>query len=165
MNRLPLTTTHAKRVSDAYSRVPCSQSVIFTHGLYFNIPEALPHNKISAWPWANISQRTYMSLLLWPPVDLQNRMLCISKADISIFQTLFFCLISWGISDCQPWMAATLSVAIPFALKWVSIRVTLSSVCKDFTNIYQRWKWSNLCEIAFHDREKLLLLVLTCITY
>ena len=90
MNRLPLTTTHAKRVSDAYSRVPCSQSVIFTHGLYFNIPEALPHNKISAWPWANISQRTYMSLLLWPPVDLRNRMLCISKANISIISNFIF---------------------------------------------------------------------------
>ena len=42
MNRLPLTTSHAKRVSDAYSVVYGSlQPVIFTWFVLFSLPEAL----------------------------------------------------------------------------------------------------------------------------
>lgn len=111
-------------------------------------------------------RQTYLSELIYHyffghPLTCEIGCCAYLRQISQLFQTLFFCLIAWGILDCQPWVAATLSVAIPFALKLVSIRVTLSSVCKDFTNIYQRWKWSNLCEIAFHDREKLLLLVYT----
>ena len=49
MNRLPLTTSHAKCVSDARPVVFGSplQPVIFTSDLHFRLPEALPQNKVN----------------------------------------------------------------------------------------------------------------------
>ena len=132
MNRLPLTTSHAKRVSDAYSVVYGSlQPVIFTW-FVLSLTGALLQNKISAWPsvcsqfssqllrntWESYLQ-TFLSELisnttLWPPVDLRNQMLCISKVDISIISNFIFSVRSheeFGLSTME-WRQPSLSVAI-----------------------------------------------------